>query len=1005
MRRFAPPHKFNFLFIAVISSFSLPSISSAADYQIEDFPALADWTIASSDGFSKKKLQTKIGWDGDEFLPYTSGFEITSDTLVYADSTGIFSGASSQRTPYFFHGSKDGQQLAYNINNSTFRVIDETPMNPSAPATLATIIRLEKASTMSVFGSENSSLEVRGHGLRLAQIGLKSMLDVDVGNVWFQLDAEEKEPSYLLQISGSGKSGSGTVNINASENIVFLLNGAFTGEVGYVVQNTGNLILDAKNIYFGIKNTNALADENANKLLVLEGYQEKIGNERTELIAFENGRVGIQIYKTDEFVFKTKKLQIIGDGHKNSEAINIGGDVAALMDFQVGEAYFSNVATGITLENWATAKMQFDQLWNMASSYSLDLNHADLELIVNTNGYFDKQVKADDGYLTINGGNYFVNDSIYLKNDSRLSGTAKVLQTKQIVAENRSLVSLPSTSVIVGTEEENLDYALSISSGATVNLNTDKSLDTTVQIGNDVQISDRGVLNANFTNANSYFIGTIRNPNESADSQKVSMSFENGAFWRATSANSQAVDLSLNNANIYLNQTTDGQTKELAQDNTVELTLAKLSGENGVFHMSTSVEGAYGDSIRIEEGSGKHQLLLTSSGAEPTEDALNRALVTETNGSMELSLANEGGQVDLGNYVYDLATRQTDSGTEWYLSDNSSNPEPDPDPTPDPDPKPDPTPTPEPQPELSPSATAVLALAGSGSQTTQFLYSLSDLRKRMGDIRYGAADGLYASIRGGKDRVSGFASTSYKNEYGALSIGYDRKIDENWILGFSFEAIEGEQTVKSNGYRADGEDSTQSLKAYATWFNSIGCYADFVIGLNRFEQDISTHMLDGTKVKGDFNSYGYGVSAEVGKKFALGSDKTWFIEPQAQLAYYRVQGKDFSLSNGMSISQDNADSLTGRLGVVAGRTLLEPDGTGYQVSLKAGVNHEFLGDADIHVNEEKFTDDSLGTRAYYGLGADWYLSDNVRLYGHIEREKGARFTSEINAKVGVKYHF
>ena len=232
-------------------------------------------------------------------------------------------------------------------------------MNPSAPATLATIIRLEKASIMSVFGSENSSLEVRGHGLRLAQIGLKSMLDVDVGNVWFQLDAEEKEPSYLLQISGSGKSGSGTVNINASENIVFLLNGAFTGEVGYVVQNTGNLILDAKNIYFGIKNTNALADENANKLLVLEGYQEKIGNERTELIAFENGRVGIQIYKTDEFVFKTKKLQIIGDGHKNSEAINIGGDVATLMDFQVGEAYFSNVATGITLKNWATAKMQY----------------------------------------------------------------------------------------------------------------------------------------------------------------------------------------------------------------------------------------------------------------------------------------------------------------------------------------------------------------------------------------------------------------------------------------------------------------------------------------------------------------------------------------------------------------------------------------------------------------------------------------------------------------------
>ena len=591
----------------------------------------------------------------------------------------------------------------------------------------------------------------------------------------------------------------------------------------------------------------------------------------------------------------------------------------------------------------------------------------------------------------VQGGTLNFEQGVIIKNISAISDST---------VSNQYLSSFES-----GTQGEDVKaYALAAIDNGTINVNRSQNSQAVVQIENDVITSNGGAISAHFLNANSHFVGTTVNESSTKDGN-VEFVFKDGAYWLTTASNTQAVDLSLNNATVYLNQTVDSQTKELAQDNTVALTLSKLSGENGVFHMSTSVEGAYGDSIKIEEGSGKHQLLLSSSGAEPTEEALNRALVTETNGSMELSLANEGGQVDLGNYVYDLATRQTDSGTEWYLSDNYSNPEPDPDPTPDPDPNPDPTPTPEPQPELSPSATAVLALAGSGSQTTQFLYSLSDLRKRMGDIRYGAADGLYASIRGGKDRISGFASTSYKNEYGALSIGYDRKIDENWILGFSFEAIEGEQTVKSNGYRADGEDSTQSLKAYATWFNSIGCYADFVIGLNRFEQDISTHMLDGTKVNGDFNSYGYGASAEVGKKFALGSDKTWFIEPQAQLAYYRVQGKNFSLSNGMTINQDNADSLTGRIGVVVGRTLLEPDGTGYQVSLKAGVNHEFLGDADIHVNGEKFTDDSLGTRAYYGLGADWYLSDNVRLYGHIEREKGARFTSEINAKVGVKYHF
>ena len=111
------------------------------------------------------------------------------------------------------------------------------------------------------------------------------------------------------------------------------------------------------------------------------------------------------------------------------------------------------------------------------------------------------------------------------------------------------------------------------------------------------------------------------------------------------------------------------------------------------------------------------------------------------------------------------------------------------------------------------------------------------------------------------------------------------------------------------------------------------------------------------------------------------------------------------LSNAMSVKQDNADSLTGRLGIVAGKTFFDTDGTGYQISMKAGVNHEFLGEGNIVLNGEKFSDDFLGTRGYYGLGFDWYASESVRVYGQIEREEGAQYTSEVNARIGVKYQF
>lgn len=563
----------------------------------------------------------------------------------------------------------------------------------------------------------------------------------------------------------------------------------------------------------------------------------------------------------------------------------------------------------------------------------------------------------------------------------------------------------------IGTGAE--AYALGSFNRATININTAKNADRIIQIENDLIVADAGVINAYFLNESSHFIGTVATYNLitnelSPDTNQVNLSFADGAFWRLTASNNQLVELTLNNSAVYLDRALDGANEALTADNPKTLNLATLKGDDGIFYMRTSVSDVLGDSIYIGTGTGSHQLMLAGSGLEPTQEALDRALVTQMTGTpLSLTLANANGQVDLGNYVYGLTSRQTDGSTEWYLSNQTpETPEPEPEPDPTPGTDPDPTPEPEPStPTLSPSATAVLALAGTGSQTSQFLYSLSDLRKRMGDVRYGAADGLYAGIRGGKDRISGFASTSFKNEYGAVSIGYDRKVNDNWIVGVAFEAIEGDQTVKNNGYRADGEDSTQSLKVYATWFNDIGCYADLVIAANRFDQDLSTHMLDGTKVDGSYNSTGFGASAEVGKKFSFGADDTWFIEPQAQLAYYRVQGEDFRLSNGMTVKQENADSLTGRLGVVAGRTFLNSDGTGYQLSMKAGVNHEFLGDADILVNGERFSDNTLDTRGYYGVGFDWYVSNHMRLFGQIEREEGSHYTSEINARVGVKYHF
>ena len=355
----------------------------------------------------------------------------------------------------------------------------------------------------------------------------------------------------------------------------------------------------------------------------------------------------------------------------------------------------------------------------------------------------------------------------------------------------------------------------------------------------------------------------------------IKLTFAHAANWRLSKTNTHPVDLTLaDNAAVYLNQTSEGRIKVLTRENANTLTLSNLEGSNATFHLSTAVDQAFGDSFHVLSGTGSFGLMLQGTGAEPADDALNRALVRVEEGNVGFSLANNGGVVDLGNYVYGLASRTNETATEWYLS-NQTPDEPDPE---EPDQPEVPVEPDEPgggaegggeHPILSPSATAVLDLAGSGAQTSQFLYGLSDIRKRMGDIRQKAADGLYAMARGGKNRISGFASTSFKDEYGALSIGFDRKFASNWMAGAVFEAIEGDQTVRSNGYKAEGESSTQALKGYLSWFGEKGSYADVVFGVSYFDQDISTKMLDGRGVSGSFSGWGWGTSVEAGHQFLM----------------------------------------------------------------------------------------------------------------------------------------
>ena len=138
---------------------------------------------------------------------------------------------------------------------------------------------------------------------------------------------------------------------------------------------------------------------------------------------------------------------------------------------------------------------------------------------------------------------------------------------------------------------------------------------------------------------------------------------------------------------------------------------------------------------------------------------------------------------------------------------------------------------------------------------------------------------------------------------------------------------------------------------------------------------------------------------------------TW-IEPQLQLAYYWLQGKDYKLSNkGIKVHLKNDDSLIGRAGVVIGtkwtygENHYSIDKRYVQSYIKGGVKHDFLGNYKVTLNDQVFSKNIGKTTGYYGAGLDWQTGSNTRVYLQVEREHGSNYTKAYEFSIGLKHQF
>lgn len=424
-------------------------------------------------------------------------------------------------------------------------------------------------------------------------------------------------------------------------------------------------------------------------------------------------------------------------------------------------------------------------------------------------------------------------------------------------------------------------------------------------------------------------------------------------------------DSQLNNLNMAGGSVQFGQSNEY-----LRLSVANLSG-NGNFIMHTDFASGQTDFLDVTgSATGSHTLDIASSGADPLSDKQIHVVHTAA-GDAAFSLLN--GRVDLGTYSYDLLQV---GANDWYLDAASK--------------------------VISPGTASVLALFD--ASRSAWYGELSTLRSRMGEVRMNSRQtGGWIRTYGNRFDVSADSGMAYKQTQHGLSLGVDTPVpslgDGQWVVGLLGGYSRSDLQIK---HGTSGEVDSFYVGSYATWLDAdSGYYFDGVLKLNRFQNKSEVALSDGAKAKGRYDTHGVGTTLEFGRHIKL--DDGYFVEPFVQAAALVVQGKDYSLNNGMNAEGSRSHSLLGTAGATVGRDIDLGGGQILQPYLKAAVVHEFAKNNDVKVNSTTFDNDLSGSRLALGGGVAMKVSDKVQLHADLDYSHGDKIKQPWGVNLGATY--
>ena len=283
-----------------------------------------------------------------------------------------------------------------------------------------------------------------------------------------------------------------------------------------------------------------------------------------------------------------------------------------------------------------------------------------------------------------------------------------------------------------------------------------------------------------------------------------------------------------------------------------------------------------------------------------------------------------------------------------------------------------------------------------------FLAEVNNLNKRMGDLRdINGESGAWARIMSG----TGSAGGGFSDNYTHVQVGADNKHELDGLDLFT--GVTMTYTDSHAGSDAfSGETKSVGAGLYASAMFESGAYID-LIGKYVHHDNEYTATFAGLGTR-DYSSPSWYAGAEVGYRYHV-TDSAW-IEPQAELVYGAVSGKQFSWKDqGMNLTMKDKDfnPLIGRTGVDVGKSF---SGKDWKVTARAGLGYQF----DLFANGETVLRDASGEKRIKGekdgrmlmnVGLNAEIRDNLRFGLEFEKSAFGKYNVDNAINANFRYSF